>query len=83
LGSDNDETKDEAEDQHNGVPPPRNFLVVFDHVCVVAIIVPPRFCALECLDHVPAPEENAVGNKGANLGYDEPLSAEHKRDQSG
>lgn len=61
------ETKGEAADKNDHVPPPRGLLVVLDHVLVVAVVEDALACALVSRDNVRAHEENDVSNECANL----------------
>ena len=72
MSGDNDDAKHEAENESSNVPPPWRFLVVLNHVCVVAVIVMLVLDALVCPDNVSAPEEEAVGNQGADLNRCQP-----------
>ena len=65
---DNDEAKDEAEYEQNHEPPPRCLLVVLCHVGVVTVVKFPLPSTLVRAYNISSPEQEAVSNKGADLG---------------
>ena len=64
----NDKAESKADNKNGHVPPPWRLLVVFDHVCVVAIIEHALTCALVRCDDVLAQEEDDVHDESTNRG---------------
>jgi hypothetical protein len=67
LLDDDDEAKDETTNQNGDVPPPGGFFIVLCHVGMVKIIISAFPCALESLDNILAPKQDAVKQKGSDL----------------
>lgn len=63
----NDETKNEAPHENNEVPPPWHFLVVFDHMLMVTVVIASGLRTYECSLDVTTPEEDDVCYQSTNL----------------
>lgn len=67
LCRDNNETEDKATHKDNHEPPPRGFLVLLSHVNMVRVVKSALSCAAVRLFDVSAPEQETVGDEGADL----------------
>lgn len=67
LLDDDNQAENKATNEDCDIPPPGSLLVVLSHVLVVAIIISSLPGALESLDDVLTPEEDAVKDESTDL----------------